>query len=213
MSTLKAIHVLERFSGVTDTDVVARGNAVQTNLTGNSHFLNPPVDLAALKAAVDSLNALIAQAADGRKKVIAEKNKQRATVVDMLRMLGRYVEIQSQRELSIFQTSGFQAAPPTKVPAPPLSEKIRKIAHGSNAGQILIWVRSVRSALSYQIRYAPFVNSVNPTAWTEQVVTAVKTPAVLTGLTPATTYAFQARAALKGNTYTDWSDSVTFVCT
>jgi hypothetical protein len=31
---------------------------------------------------------MIAQAADGRKKVIAEKNKQRATVIDMLRILG-----------------------------------------------------------------------------------------------------------------------------
>src|SRR5438034_11475429 len=99
----KIIHVLERFSGVTDTDVVARGNAVQTNMTGNSYFPNPPVDLAALKAAVDLLHALIAQAADGSKKVIAEKNKQRAIVINMLRLLGRYVEIQSEGELSILQ--------------------------------------------------------------------------------------------------------------
>lgn len=213
MSTNKVIHVLERFSGVNDTDVVTRGNSVQTSLTGNSHFPNPPVDLAALKTAVDSLAALIAQAADGSKKVIAEKHKQRATVIAMLRMLGRYVEVQSQDEMTIFQTSGFQAASTTRVSAQPLSEKIRKIVHGSNAGQVVIWVLSVRSALSYQIRYAPSVNGAVPAAWSEQVVTEVKTPVVLTGLTTGTTYAFQARAALKGNTYTDWSDSVTFVCT
>src|SRR5438477_4115363 len=126
----KVIHVLERFWGVNDTEVVARGNAVQTNMTGNSYFTNPPVDLATLKAAVDSLHAMIAQAADGSKKVIAEKNKQRATVINMLRMLGRYVEIQSQDDMSIFQTSGFQAASTTRAPAQPLSEKIRKIEHG-----------------------------------------------------------------------------------
>jgi len=213
MATQKVIHVLERFSGVADTDVVARGNAIQTSLTGNSHFANAPVDLAVLKTNLDTLAALIAQAADGSKKVIAEKNKQRATVIDMLRLLGRYVEIQSQGDMSIFQTSGFQAASTTKASAQPLSEKIRKIDHGTNSGQVLIWVRSIRGALSYQIRYAPVVNGVTSANWTEQLVTQVKSPVVLTGLTPVTTYAFQARAALKGNTYTDWTDSVTFVCT
>jgi hypothetical protein len=209
----KVIHVLERFSGVSDTEVAARANTVQINMTGNSHFPNPPVDLAALKTATDTLTALIAQAADGSKKVIAEKNKQRATVIDMLRMLGRYVEVQSQLDMSIFQTSGFQAASTTKASSQPLSEKIRKIEHGSNTGQISLWVRSVRGALSYVVRYGPSVNGAAPATWSEQVVTEVKTPVVLNGLTPATTYAFQARAALKGNTYTDWSDSVTFVCT
>jgi hypothetical protein len=40
----------------------------------------------------------------------------------------------------------------------------------------------------------------------------VKAPVVLKGLTPATTYLFQARA-LVNNTYTDWSDSISFICT
>ena len=34
----------------------------------------------------------------------------------------------------------------------------------------------------------------------------------LKGLTPATTYLFQARALVK-DTFTDWSDSVSFICT
>ena len=38
------------------------------------------------------------------------------------------------------------------------------------------------------------------------------TPLILTGLTAATTYLLQARALIK-NTYTDWSDSITFICT
>jgi hypothetical protein len=213
MSNRKVIRVLERFSGVADTEVVARGNAVQTNMTGNSHFTNAPVDLAVLKTNLDTLAALMAQAADGSKKVIAEKNKQRATVIDMLRMLGRYVEIQSQGDMAIFQTSGFQAAPATKASAQPLSEKIRKIARGTNTGQCIIWVQPVRGAVSYSIRYGASMNGAVPANWTEQLVAQVKTPAVLTGLTTGTTYAFQARAALKGNTYTDWSDSVTFVST
>jgi hypothetical protein len=162
----KVIHVLERFSGVSDTEVAARANTVQINMIGNSHFPNPPVDLATLKTATDTLTALIAQAADGSKKVIAERNKQRATVIDMLRMLGRYVEVQSQLDMSIFQTSGFQAASTTKASSQPLSEKIRKIEHGSNTGQISFWVRSVR-----------FVSKIRPVA----VVSAVQNPAYEVG--------------------------------
>jgi hypothetical protein len=40
----------------------------------------------------------------------------------------------------------------------------------------------------------------------------VKQPLVLTGLTPATTYLLQARALIKG-TFTDYSDSISFICT
>ena len=39
-----------------------------------------------------------------------------------------------------------------------------------------------------------------------------ESPVVLKGLTPAATYLFQARA-LVNNAYTDWSDSISFICT
>jgi hypothetical protein len=100
-------------------------------------FFESSVDLTAFKTAIDSLNALIAQAtADGGKKAIADKNHQRTTVVQMLRLLARYVEVTSKSDLSVFQTSGFQAASNTKVKGQPLSEKIRKIERGSNSGQV-----------------------------------------------------------------------------
>jgi hypothetical protein len=213
MSKAKLIKVRERFWGVADTDIVARGTAVLTALTGNTNFPSVPVDLAALRLALDTFAASIAQAADGSKKVIADKSRQRKTVIEMLRLLGRYVEIESKNDLAILQTSGFQAISTTRAPAQPLSEKIRKIEHGPNRGQVVVWLLSVRGAVSYQIRYAPSVNGATPTTWNEKLVAQVKAPAVLTGLTPGTTYAFQARAALKNSMYTDWTDSLTFICT
>ncbi len=84
------------FSKLSDLDVVKNGISVQNNLTGNSKFANAPVDLAVLKTDLDSLTALIAEAADGSKKVIARKNQQREVVIGMLRMLARYVEVASQ---------------------------------------------------------------------------------------------------------------------
>ena len=216
MSTAKGpklIKPLDGFVNVSDADVITRINAVQTAMAGNANYPNPPVDLAVLKTNIDAFVALVAQAADGSKKVIAQKNKQRATVVEMVRLLGRYVEGVSKGDMSIFQTSGFQPASTTKATAQPLSEKIRKIGRGPNSGQAKVWVRSLRGALSYIVRYGPFVNGAAPTTWTEQPVGLVKAPVLITGLTPATSYVFQARAVTKNNTYTDWSDSLTFIVT
>jgi hypothetical protein len=207
----KLIKPLESFSNVSDADVVTRVTAIQTNMTGNAHFPNPPVDLAAFRTAIESFSTLISQALDGSKKVIAQKNKQREAVIKMVRLLGRYVEVTSNGDMSVFQTSGFQPASTTKTTTQPLSEKIRKIGHGANSGQIIVWVRSVPKASSYEIRYAA-ANGPTPTPWTSQGVAKVKTPATVTGLTPGTTYMFQARA-LCPTGYTDWSDSITFICT
>ena len=209
---IKLIKPIENFNGVLDGDVVARATAVQTAMTGNTNFANPPVDLTVFKTAIDLFNTLIAEALDGSKKVKAQKNKHRQVVIKDLRLLGRYVEVTSNGDPSIFQTSGFQAASTTKTTTEPLSEKIRKIEHGANSGQIKVAIRAVRGATSYELRYAQAVSGAAAPVWTSQILPGVRTPALLTGLTPATTYQFQGRALLKSG-YTDWSDSVSFICT
>jgi Fibronectin type III domain len=200
-------------STASDAEVVSRATAVQTNMTGNANFPTPPVDLAALKTAIDSLLALMAEALDGSKKVVAEKNKQRHAVIKMVRLLGRYVEYNCKDDMAIFQSSGLQAASTTKNRTQPLSEKIRKLEHGANSGQIAVWLRRVRGASSYELHYGSAASGGGPPAsWTTQIVTRVKAAVTLSGLTPGTTYVFQARALLKEG-YTDWSDSVTLMCT
>jgi hypothetical protein len=210
---LKLIKPIEGFKGVPDGEVVARATAVQTAMTGNAHFANPPVDLTMFKTAIDLFNVLIAEALDGSKKVIAQKNMQRLAVIKDFRLLARYVEITSNGDPAIFQTSGFQPASTTRTAAAPLSESIRKIEHGVNSGRINVWIRAIRGATSYELRWAQMAAGNATPAWTSQpVTTGVRKPVLLSGLTPATTYEFQARALLKTG-YTDWSDSVSFICT
>jgi hypothetical protein len=210
---LKLIKPIEGFKGVPDGEVVARATAVQTAMTGNAHFSNPPVDLTMFKTAIDLFNALIAEALDGSKKVIAQKNMQRLAVIKDFRLLARYVEITSNGDPAIFQTSGFQPASTTRTASAPLSESIRKIEHGANSGRINVWIRAIRGATSYELRWAQMAAGNATPAWTSQpVTTGARKPVLLSGLTPATTYEFRARALLKTG-YTDWSDSVSFICT
>ena len=212
MVKTKKIKALDGFSQAADTAVVSRGIAIQTGLTGNPNFPNSPVDLSVMKTNIESLSPLVSESLDGSKKVIAQKNKQRETVIESLRLLARYVEVACKNDMAIFQTSGFQAASTTKNATAPLSEKIRKIEHSANSGQVIVRINTVRGASSYELRYGPMVNGAPPATWTNIGVAKVKAPVVVTGLTPTTTYAFQARALGKDG-YTDWSDTLTFICT
>ena len=53
----KLIKPLEGYTAMSDDDVVSRGTAVVTGLTGNTHFTTLPVDLVTLKANVDCFPA------------------------------------------------------------------------------------------------------------------------------------------------------------
>lgn len=204
---------LENYDRMSDMDVSVRGTAVVTGLNGNVHFTTLPVDLTILKADIDSFSALRAEAEDGSKKVIAQKDKQRQVVVDKLRILGRYVEVQSSGDLAIFTSSGFPAASTTKATPSPLPlPLILNVDHGAVSGEIVIQIQAIAKALSYVIRYGAQVNGADPTTWMEKTITRVKPPAGIQGLTPGTVYAFQVRALGKLG-YTDWTDSATCMCT
>jgi len=203
MSKRKQIRVLEGYSRATDGEVVSRGTAVDTGMTGNPNFTTPPVDLASLKTGIENLSALIAESLDGSKKVIAEKNKQRKAVINTLRLLGRYVEINCKEDMAILQSSGCQPASiPTAPPQPLPQPSIRKIDHGAISGQLLVQVQAVRGARSYDLRHSAIGSGGTPGEWLTQLLTSVKSPVPFSGLTPGTTYAFQVRALGKLG-YTD----------
>jgi hypothetical protein len=58
------------------------------------------------------------------------------------------------------------------------------------------------------VRWAPVPAGGVPSAWISQPVTNIRSAMIVSGLTPGTTYAFQARAVIQ-SAYTDWTDSVT----
>ena len=96
-------------------------------------------------------------------------------------------------------------------PQPLEPSAIRKIAQG-NTGQLLVKVDSVPKAKSYELRYAPLDAGGAPGPWTSQPIAAVAAPTSCNGLAPGATYAFQVRA-LGRLGFTDWSHSVTKMCT
>ena len=208
----KPIHALIGLTHVTDgvlgpiLDSSLKGLLASANI-----YSKPPFDLAAYGNLINEYKASIPGALDGSRTAVAQKDKLRSAVIKMYKQLAHYVEAACNEDMATFMLSGFQPKPDKKTATPPMSDAIRKVEAGPNTSEMSVTLLKQKGATSHKIRWAPLTGGA-PGTWTEMVVTRVKKPTIVTGLTPGTTYAFQARA-LTANGYTDWSDSVTFMCT
>ena len=104
----KQIRVKLGYNVLSDKDVATQGVAVVDGMANNPKFVNPPVNPADLKTQVATFASLIAAAADGSKKAITERKKQREVVVKMLRQLGHWVETNCNDDAATLQSSGYQ---------------------------------------------------------------------------------------------------------
>jgi len=205
----KPIKPVIGFTKTAPTDLLARGNAVHTGMSANTaDYPSPPVDMATLKAALDTYSSTITAALDGGSKAIAERNDQGEVVIKVLRQLAHYVEAACKDDVPTFLKSGFQPVVIQRAAAPLLSQFIRKIEQGATSGQLLVTIAAVPGALTYEVRWAPLGAGGVPGTWTTLPVAKTRPATSVTGLTPGTAYAFQVRSFSQSG-YSDWSDSVT----
>jgi Fibronectin type III domain len=91
---------------------------------------------------------------------------------------------------------------------------IPKVDHGAISGELRVWMPpSRRKVLHYRLRHAPLdAEGIPIREWAETTVTSSQGPVCIKNLKPGTAYAFQVRALGKLG-FTDWSDTVTKMCT
>jgi hypothetical protein len=133
-------------------------------------------------------------------------------VIQGLRLLAVYVENNCKDDMEVFTSSGF-IAKTTRVSAPQPVETpvIRKLDYGAISGQLLVTIKAVSGARSYNLRYAAMTNG-TPGSWTTVAVPIIRKAVVVGNLTPGTVYAFEVQALGPLGT-SDWSDSSTWMCT
>src|SRR5438477_7237033 len=165
----KQIRVKLSYNSLSNKDVATQGVAVVDGMMNNTKLVNPPINPADLKTQVETFASLIAAAADGGKKAITERKKQRALVVKMLRQLGHWVEANCNDDPAILQSSGFQqqATPVRTSPQPLAGPPSFKVDNGPNSGQAIMRGKPVPKAVSYTARYAPMGPNGKPGLWTE----------------------------------------------
>ena len=206
------IRVLLHLTKLTATGLLARANAVYAGLNLNPAYPNPPIPLPDFRTAIDEFSAAITAAFDGGAKAIAYKNAMADNLRVILRKLAHYVEANSNGDMAVFLSSGFQPKGNARTRTRPVSEAIRTIAPGAGSGEFLVGLMKAPDAVSYELRWAPSSSEGTPGEWSSQPVVATRTPASVKGLVPGVRYVFQVRAVTRAG-YTGWSDAVTRVCT
>jgi len=196
--------------GVLDTEAVKTFTLAYNGLLNNPAFTNTPVDLAKYKAGIDSFAALVLDAADGGKKAIKAKDKQRVVVIKMYTQLGHYVEGACNDDPAVFATSGFTAVPNIRTAPQPLTEaKFNFIDRGPGSGQVVVKPEGQKGVLTFDVRYALEGAGGVLGPWIIVTITRPK-KVTINGLTLAGIYQFQIRA-LGELGYTDWMGPKTFV--
>jgi hypothetical protein len=189
-----------------------RAEAVYAGLNSNPAFPKPPFPLSDLRTEIDGLRNSLAEAADGGKLARAELKRRRQLVVNMLLELAHYVESNCDGDEQLLRSSGFEPAPTARVQTPALSRWIRSLRRGQNSGSVVLTLVDDPEAVSYKARWTVSPAEGEPEAWTELAVPQTRPATLITGLKPGVTYLFQACALLNSG-YSDWSDSVTYICT
>jgi len=207
------IHAIGGLHKMSDGVLSPYLDATVKGLTANATvYPKPPIDLTTYGSAVSAYDASVTAALEGGKTVIAQKNKLKKAAIKLYDQQAKYVEANCNDDMTTFLLSGFHARATTKNPATTANDAIRSVKRGALSGEMIVSLMKVSGAASYQVRFSATPPGGTAGPWTIQSIPAVKPPTKLTGLTPGSTYSFQACALLKTGTFTNWSDSVTMMC-
>ena len=229
------IRAVMGFNALTDANLVVLANGVLKGLTGNASFPNPTVPLTTFGNDITAYSNAVTAALDGGKNAKAAREKAKKAVVDNLRQLAMYVESNCNDEMAIFTTSGFTARAKPSASGPVEVPTFKSLDYGTHPGEILVWIKSVPGAKSYNLRYGPMPQTpasagsslsstpasaaatagaapgAAPSLWTVLNIANIKKAFPIDNLTSGTLYAVQLQAlGMKG--LSAWSDSSTIMC-
>ena len=197
---------------MSDNDLLSRLNAVHDKMLNNPAYPSPPVDMPGFKAAIDAYTAAVADALEGGKATTIERDRRRLDASIMFRVLGHYVEMTCKNDMATFVSSGFLLSTTgQKTPPQPVSIPLIISLDQGSTGQLLVSVRPVANARSYDVRYAPDPAAGAAINWSMVTATSTKPAIPINDLTRGVNYAVQVRAFGKLG-FSDWSSPVERIC-
>lgn len=185
---------------------------IYVNNVHNPRFPNPPISFPDFLVIIQNYGSAVVASEDGSKVVRAERDKLRLAAAKMATLLAHYVTHTANGDREIFTTSGFdEIATSRKKRQQADTPRILKLAHGPNSGTMNVWLSaSLRLIKAYHLRYGPVDAPGGVDSWPIQEITSSQFPYLISNLTPAVRYAFQA-AALGAEGWTDFCDPVTII--
>jgi hypothetical protein len=206
------IRVADGLLKLSTEQLIGTAGAIIIGMTGNPSFPSPPVDMKTMQTAVDDLNAALAAKPNGGPAATAEKNKKREALIGLLRRLRHYVDDHCGNDLSVLLSSGFQAAVTTRVRSPLANPSILNVRFG-NSTELVLKVTPIAHAKCYEVRSAAVDAENMPGPWQTVGLFTDSRLMRITGLVPGTTYMLSVRAIGGSTGYSDWSNTVSRMCT
>ena len=200
------------FKTQSDQQIATTASAVIKEMTGNPAFPNPPVELKAVQAAVDELNAAMAAQVQGGTAATAVKKNKRDSVVTLLRKLAHYVHDNCGNDPAVLLSSGFQLATSSRARYPLAKPLILSIDPG-NSTELVLKVSPIANARCYDVQFAQLGANSAPGDWKHAGLFTNSRSISVGNLIPGTTYVFQVRAVGGSTGSSDWSDPVAHMST
>lgn len=172
-------------------------------------FDKPPVTMAALDAANQTLISAVAAAVRGSEAQTDARDIAAVVVIGLLRLLAAYVADVAKGDETIIALSGFKAVQRGPRPQQPLVKTIIKAIRNEMSGQLLLRLNSQDNAYGYEGQ----MSADGGTTWQSIGFFQQARRVVVPNLTPGVTYTFKFRALGGSTNAGDWSDPVSHMAT
>lgn len=193
--------ILITFSKLSEAELQLKADFIIKNLTNNPYFATPTPSLAEVEAALDDFNVALLKAKEGAKVDIAIKNNKKTILLNLLKDLALYVQLEGKGDEAALISSGFtlQKLPqPVGILAKPKNFKVMNL----HPGITKLSLSSIYGSRMYLYEY----RALNSTTW--ESTTDTKTTVLLNNLTKGTEYEFRV-AGMGASPDRVYSDTVT----
>lgn len=208
MNTPPIIRTSLSFGSAPDRKLEDAAAAVLANLYGNPAFATPPVPQTELASLLLAFQDALAAMAQGGTAATAAKNNKRVELIAKLKELAFYVQVESDNDLALLLSSGFQAMSTNRSREPLAAPVIERIVPGQT-GELLVTVTAIANARGYEVEVAPVTGETTIGPWGPAGFHSGSRRMSVGGLTRGSTYAFRVRAMGGSTGQSDWGPPTT----
>lgn len=146
--------IINSFVKFSDADLEQKAELIISSLKDNTHYPTPSPPLTELQAATDAFDLAITKAKEGGKVEKLERDNKRKELVDLLRKLALYVQMEGDGDDVALATSGFSLS---KAPQPVgiLPKPQRFTVVPKTPGIVTLTLKTIYGAKTYQYEYRP----------------------------------------------------------
>ena len=202
------IRVAIGFATATDHFVEGTGYTVHSKLYSVLAFPTPPVTAVELGASNLAFTASLVELVNGGKLATARKNACRLTLVDQLKKLAYYVQIQCGNDLALLLSSGFDSVSTNRARTQLPQPAIIRIENGMS-GQTVLAAEANPNVRSWQAEYALIAEDGSYGSWIAAAPGTDSRHILAENLIPGRMYAFRLRSIGGATGCSDWSNTVT----